>query len=66
MENYKKSEKYLDDMNEACNNMFTFMRGNKLDKLLKTKIIETIIITSQINKISKDYLLLKVCQSVQK
>ena len=49
-EKYKNSEKYIDDMNEACNEMFEFMRDNKLGKILKKTIIETILATYHINQ----------------
>ena len=34
-EKYSKAENYLDDRNEACNNIFIFMQNNKIEK--KTK-----------------------------
>ena len=42
---YKKAENIVEDMNEACNNMFAFMRKNKLSKKLNTIIAEAIIPT---------------------
>ena len=48
---YKKSEKNLDEMNDACNEMFDFMRDNKIGKKLKTTIIETILATYHINQV---------------
>ena len=50
-ENYEKSKNYLDDMNECCNNMFNFMRENKLEKELKSIIIQTILSTYKINEV---------------
>ena len=50
-ENYSKAEKYVDDMNEACNNMFNFMRENKLGKKLKSILIEAILATYHINQV---------------
>ena len=48
---YKKAENMIKEMNEACNNMFFFMRKNKLSKKLNTVIVETIISTFHINEI---------------
>ena len=48
---YKKAESMIKEMNEACNNMFFFMRKNKLSKKLNTVIAETIISTFHINEI---------------
>ena len=48
---YKKAENMINEMNEACNNMFFFMRKNKLSKKLNTVIVETIISTFHINEI---------------
>ena len=48
---YKKAENMINDMNEACNNMFFFMRKNKLSKKLNTAIAETIISTFHINEV---------------
>ena len=48
---YKKAENMIKEMNEACNNMFFFMRKNKLSKKLNTAIAETIISTFHINEI---------------
>ena len=50
-EKYKKSENMLNDLNEECNNMFFFMRKNKLDKKLNTPIYETIVSTYHINQV---------------
>ena len=48
---YKKAENMVEDMNEACNNMFAFMRKNKLSKKLNTIIAEAIIATFHINEV---------------
>ena len=48
---YKKTESMIKDMNEACNNMFFFMRKNKLSKKLNTAIAEAIISTFHINEL---------------
>ena len=52
-DNYKKSEKNIDEMNEACNDMFDFMRENKIGKKLKNTIIETILAVYHINQVLK-------------
>ena len=50
-DDYNKSEKYIEDMNAACNIMFNFMRDNKVGKKLKSTIIETILATYHINQV---------------
>ena len=50
-EKYSKADSYIEDMNEACNNMFNFMRENKLAKKLKSTIVETILATYHINEL---------------
>ena len=52
-DNYDKSEKNIDEMNEACNDMFDFMRENKIGKKLKNTIIETILAVYHINQVLK-------------
>ena len=48
---YNQAEKYVYDMNDACNDMFNFMKDNKLGKTLKNTIIETILATYHINQV---------------
>ena len=50
-DNYEKSENNIDEMNEACNDMFDFMREKKLGKKLKNTIIETILAVYHINQV---------------
>ena len=50
-EKYSKAEDYLDDMNEACNNMFNFMQNNKIEKDLKSEVIHVIMCVYKINEI---------------
>lgn len=50
-EKYSKAEDYLDDMNEACNNMFNFMQNNKLEKDLKSEVIHVIMCIYKINEV---------------
>ena len=52
-DNYEKSEKNIDEMNEACNDMFDFMRENKIGKKLKNTIIATILAVYHINQVFK-------------
>ena len=46
-----RSNMSINEMNEACNNMFNFMRKNKLSKKLNTVIAETIISIFRINEL---------------
>ena len=48
---YSNVESSINEMNEACNNMFNFMRKNKLSKKLNTVIAETIISIFRINEL---------------
>ena len=41
----------INDMKESCNNMFFFMRRNKLSKKLNTTMAERIISTFHINEV---------------
>ena len=50
-EKYSKAEGYLDDMNEACNNMFNFMQNNKIEKDLKGEVIHVIMCVYKINEV---------------
>ena len=50
-EKYSKAENYLDDMNEACNNMFIFMKNNKIEKKLRRTVIEIILATYKLNEV---------------